>query len=1122
MRKTVEKSVVEEVDFYPLVLAFFRERGLVDPQIESFNRFLERGLQEVIETFKEIELIEGYKLVLKGITIGRPEIDEYDGAKLPILPVEARLRNATYQAPMELEISVYSSGMELKTEKIPIGHLPIMAKSKACRLYGLDYEKLEEVGEDPLDLGGYFIINGSERVLVIRDDVVPNKVIVEETRAENKPYSHSAQVVSELAGFRSRLFMEYYLGDGTIKASVGGLRKIPVAIFFKALGMMKDSDILASISSNPEIQNEFLYSLEDAQRALRSEGTISEEDALDFIGRRLVQSAPKRDRIRIAKDYLKNRFLPHMGTKEEDFKAKAYFLAKAIGKLIRVVRGMCEPDDKDHFSNKRLRLAGNLMQELFRDAFYQYITRLKEKAEEQLSQGVYDIELRRKVVGELYITKRMLRAMATGAWPRGELGVSQNLDRTNYMAALHHVRRVSSSLPPGLPLHEIRQIHGTSVGRLCPLETPEGTNVGLVRSLALMASVTYGIDIEPIIRSLREHGMKPIEEAIPAEVGSLVPVYVNGKLVGLTDDPEELVSFMKKKRLEISHEINVVYMAEENAVHINADSGRVQRPLIPVDRIKDAISLLDKVKKGELTLSDLFRMGIMEFLDPDEEENAVIAYDIKKIGPEHTHLDFAPYAMLGATANQIPYAEHNAIPRDIIGSNMVRQGIGVYAPNWRLRTDSRSYILFYPQKPIVYTRGAEIVGYHLRPSGQNLVVALMPMDGYNMDDAVVLNQGAVDRGMARIVAFRAYEAIAKRQAIIEGDKIENPLPLKNVTGKLEEQKYQKLGDDGIVDLETYVVGGDVLIGRTSPPRFAHSLIGVSGGMALSFERRDTSVLMRTWEEGIVNDVLLVTTPSGERLVKIRVREVRPPIIGDKFATRHGQKGVVGMIFKEEDMPFTSSGIVPDIILDSHAIPSRMTIGQLIEILAGKLGALKGTFIDGTPFMNEKVDSIMDGLRKLGFEYSGMEIMYDGRTGRMIKAPIFIGVGFYQRLKHLVRDKIHARARGQVQLLTRQPVEGRARGGGLRLGEMEGEVLISHGAAAVLYDRYVENSDKEIVYICKRCNSLAYFNAITNQFYCPRCKDNVEVYPVVTTHATALMVKELMSGLIDARLRVEEI
>ncbi len=1110
------------VDFYPIVLAYFRENSLVDPQIKSFDKFLEEGLQEVIDSFKEIELIEGYKLILGKLSVDKPLVYEYDGSKLSIYPAEARLRDTTYQAPIYLDIKVYSSGMELKTERVQLGHLPIMVRSKACRLSDLgEGRSLEDVGEDPLDPGGYFIINGSERVLVIRDDIAPNKIIVEEARAENKPYSHSAQVVSEKAGFRSRLFMEYYLSEGAIKASVGGLRKVPVAIFFKALGLVRDSDILNAISMNPEISNEFLYSIEEAQRTLKSEGPPSQEDALDYIGRRLIQGAPKRDRIRVAKDYLKTRFLPHLGDKESDFKVKAYYLAKMIEKLIRVVKGMCEPDDKDHFSNKRLRLAGNLMQELFRDAFYQYIRRLKEKADDKLAQGVYDLEIKKLVGTEMYITKRIMRSLATGAWPRGELGISQNLERTNYIATIHHLRRVNSSLPAGLPLHEVRQIHGTSVGRLCPLETPEGTNVGLVRSLALMANVTYGVDASIIVSSLLDWGMRPIEEASPEEVGSLVPVYVNGRLVGLTDKPDGLVAFIKERRREISHEINVTYIPEENTVYVNADAGRIQRPLIPVDKLDEVISILDKIKNGELSFSELFRRGLIELLDPDEEESALVAYTLEEARrPGYTHFDFAPYASLGVAAGQIPYAEHNAIPRDIIGGNMVRQGIGVYATNWRLRTDSRSYIMFYQQKPIVYTRSAEIVGYHVRPSGQNLVVALMPMDAYNMDDAVVLNKGAVDRGMARIMTFRTYKAAAKRQAVIEGDRIENPLPLKDVVGKREDQYYQKLGEDGIVDLETYVSGGDILIGRTSPPRFAHKLTG-TGWFSFTFERRDTSVPMRAWEEGYVNDVYLITTPSGERLVKVRVREVRPPVIGDKFATRHGQKGVVGMVFNEEDMPFTASGIVPDIILDPHAIPSRMTIGQLIEILAGKLGCIKGEFIDGTPFMNEMVEDLMEALRRLGFEYGGLEIMYDGRTGEMIKAPIFIGVGFYQRLKHLVKDKVHARSRGQMQLLTKQPVEGRARGGGLRLGEMEGEVLISHGAAAMLKDRYVENSDKEIAYICKRCNSLAYFNVHTNQFYCPRCRDNVEVYPIVTSHASTLMMKELMSGLIDVRVEIEE-
>ncbi len=1117
-------SKVEQtsVDFYPIVKAYFRERKLSDVQIKSFNRFLEHGIQEVVDAFKEIELVENYKIVLGRVYVGRPEIDEYDGAVLPAMPMEVRLRNAHYMAPVDLEVKVYSGGMEIKSERIRIGHIPIMVRSKNCYLYGASEEELIEKGEDPLDPGGYFIINGSERVLVIRDDIAPNRVIVEQTTAENKPYSHVAQVISAKAGLRTRLYLEYYMRDGTIKASAGAFRGVPVAILMKALGLVRDEDIVDAVSSDPEIRSEFLYSLDDVQRRVEEEGGsgfITQEEALDFLGRRLVQAVPKKERVKYAKEYLKNNFLPHIGTSEEDNIIKAYYLAKVVEKLLKVVRGKLEPDDKDHFSNKRLRLSGTLMQEVFRDAFYQLIRRLKEKADEQLSSGVYDVELKRLITSQRMITQRILRALATGAWPSGDLGVSQNLERTNYVATIHHLRRVNSPLPAGLPLHEARQIHGTSIGRLCPMETPEGTNVGLVRSLAMFADVTFGTDPEPVIDLILSWGAKPAKEATPKEVGSLTPIYVDGRLIAFTDSPRELIKFLNERRGELDPEINFTYNEEENAVYVNADAGRIRRPVIPVEKLKEAIEILPKVESGEVSFSDLVKRGIVVLLDVDEEESALIAYSLDQLTDKHTHLDFAPYMMFGVAAGQIPYAEHNNIPRDIIGANMVRQGLGEYAANWRLRFDSRTYMMFYPQRPIVRTRGADILGYDYRPSGQNLVVALIPMDGYNMDDALVMSKGAIDRGAARAVFFRTYEVEARRQAVVEGDKFENPLPLKKVSNKKNEIYYRKLGEDGIVDPETYVEGGDVLVGKTSPPRFSQDLSMV--GFQYAFERRDTSVTMRAWERGLVTDVLLATKPGGEKLVKVKVRDTRPPEIGDKFATRHGQKGVIGMIYRHEDMPFTSQGIVPDIVLDPHAIPSRMTIGQLYEILAGKVGALEGRFVDGTPFFSEPVEDLMEALEKLGFEYSGEEIMYDGRTGKMIKAPIFVGVGYYQRLKHMVRDKIHARAKGQRQLLTRQPVEGRARGGGLRLGEMEGEVLMSHGAASVIRDRYVEQSDKEIVYVCKRCGTLAFYNQKTSEFFCPRCQSSVEVTPLITSHASKLFVDELMSGLIDVRFDVKE-
>ncbi len=1108
-----------------MVKAYFMEHGPVDVQIQSFNRFLERGLQEVVDAFREIELVENYKIRLGRIEVGSPEIEEYDGAKTTINPTEARLRKLTYWAPVTLEIRVESQGLELKREELKIGNLPIMVRSSRCVLSNLTEEEILDKGDDPADPGGYFIINGSERVVVIRDDIAPNKVIVEATTAENKPYSHAAYVISTKAGFRSRIFLEYYPRDGTIKASFGPLRTVPVAMLLKALGLVTDRDIMDAISDDPEIKSEFLYSLDDVQRRAEEEGApgpVDRDEALDYLGRRIIQSAPKRERIRAAREYLRRSLLPHMGNSEDDDLPKAYFLARMIRKLLMVVKGLIPPDDRDHFANKRLRLVGDLMQQAFRDAFYRLARDLKEKSDEQLSSGVFEIDLRKIITGRSRITERILRALATGTWPGGELGVSQNIDRTNYVSVMQHLRRVNSPLPPGLPLHEARQIHGTTVGRLCPLETPEGTNVGLVRSLAMFADVTYGEDPRPIIeRVLADGRVKPIRECSPREVGSLHPVYVSGILVGMTDDPRGLVTRLRAIRSELGWEVNIAYLEDEGSVVINADSGRMRRPLIPVDRIEEAIRLLPDVEAGRISFSELVDRGVVEMLDADEEEEAVVAFDLASLGPEHTHLDFAPYMMLGVAAGQIPYAEHNALPRDIIGGNMVKQGLGVYATNWRLRMDSRAYTMHYVQRPIVRTRTGELVGYDLRPSGQNLVVALMPMDGYNMDDAIVLNKGGIDRGMARGVFFRTYEAVAMRQAIVEGDRFENPYPLKGVTGKRDESAYSKLGEDGIVDVETEVEGGDVLIGRTSPPRFSPELSAGPAGFTYAFERRDTSVAMRAWERGIVDDVYLVTTADGEKMARVRVRETRPPELGDKFATRHGQKGVVGMIFRQEDMPFTSQGITPDIVMDPHAIPSRMTIGQLIEILAGKVGALEGRFVDGTPFAKEPVGDLFEALKRLGFEPTGEEIMYDGRTGKMIRAPIFIGISFYQRLKHMVRDKIHARARGKVQLLTRQPVEGRARGGGLKLGEMEGEVLISHGAASMLRDRYIEHSDRTIVYVCKKCGSLAYFNSIKNQFICERCQKPTEVRPLIMSHASKLLIQELMTGLIDVRLEVGE-
>ena len=604
-----------------------------------------------------------------------------------------------------------------------------------------------------------------------------------------------------------------------------------------------------------------------------------------------------------------------------------------------------------------------------------------------------------------------------------------------------------------------------------------------------------------------EVDIEPPVQTVPTKI------YINGELLGSCKNPAEFTQEMREKRRngEISHEMNITYYEDNNEIYIFNDPGRARRPLIIV---KDGQPLLkedhlNKIANGKLKWDDLINNGLIEYLDAEEEENSYIAMTLAELNEDHTHLEIDPATMLGICAGIIPFSDHNSSPRNTMEAGMTKQALGLYVSNYALRTDTRAHLLHHPQTPIVKTRIIDSTNYDLRPSGQNFVVALMSYEGYNMEDAMVINKGALERGLARSSFFRAYDTSEKRYAGGQVDKFE--VPDKNIKGYRSEEAYRNLDEDGVVNPESEVSSGDVLIGKTSPPRFLEEDFG-----SVADRRRETSVTVRHGEKGIVDAVLLSETVEGSRLAKIRVRDTRQPEFGDKFASRHGQKGVVGLILSPEDIPFTEFGVVPDLIVNPHAIPSRMSIGQVLEMVAGKAGCLEGERVDATPFNQALEGEIKQQLINHGFESAGCESLYSGVTGERLDAEIFVGVAYYQKLHHMTTDKVYARSRGPVQVLTRQPTEGRAREGGLRFGEMERDCLIAHGAALTLKERLLDESDKYEAIVCENCGMLAVYDRNKNKKYCPICGD-VETYPVEISYAFKLLLDELKSLCIFPKL-----
>ena len=1177
-----EVDEITDKDSWKVISAYFNQHGLVSQQIGSFNQFIDKNIQEIIDENKSIPIEPDKSYFYKNtsnhtsyeLNFGQAHIaahpqflESNSSTEHIIFPNEARVRNLDYLSELSVDIKFieksfnkddgnYDIVKEHEINKLSIGKIPIMVRSKYCSLKDRNDSERIDVKECEFDQGGYFIIGGGEKVIVAQERMATNFVYVFD-KNEQSGYSWQAEIRSNIDGLNrppSQFSVKISKKNVLAKNDLGGLITaripyikidVPIVILFRALGIISDKDIMDYITFD-ENDNSFRELLRPSLEY--SIDYREKEECLEFIGNKATRGEEKsrKDRIKRAEEILRKDMLPHVSIEKGNEIKKAYFIGYMIFRLGNCALGRSYGDDRDHYGKKRLDMSGVLLTGIFRQLFRRFTKKTEIVMKDVLKRvktGRIQLE---NYIDKKMITQGMKYALATGNWGQNRIGqvqktgVAQVLQRLTFMSSLSHLRRLNTPLQKTGKITKPRQLHNTHWGMLCPAETPEGQACGLVKNLSLMTFVSVGTPSKTIKEILDNYAeFQKLSEVQPYSIRGKSKIFINGSWIGITDKPETIMKGLinQRRRAILSKEISIVNSFKNREIRIYTDSGRTQRPLFIVEnhenmnglnelRLKITKNNIQDLENKKINFDELVNNGIIEYLDVEEEEVSMIAMKISDLTSHkdycstYTHCEIHPAMILGVSASIIPFPDHNQSPRNVYQSAMGKQAIGVYCSNFNLRMDTLAHLLFYPQRPLVVTQSMEYLKFKDLPAGINAIVAIMCYTGYNQEDSVIMNQSSIDRGMFRTAFFRTYIAEEKREARLKFETIE--VPDRQDTMGIRHGVYSKLDSEGLISPGTRVSGDDIIIGKTGLIKMEDDLeIDVDNDISnISKRKQDISEAMRPNENGVIESVMLTTDRQGFKLAKVKTRSIRIPQIGDKFASRHGQKGTIGMTYSQEDLPFTLEGITPDIVVNPHAIPSRMTIGHLIECLGSKVSALRGFESDATPFTDVTVDSISEDLHKLGYQKYGNEAVFNGFTGRKIDMMIFFGPTYYQRLKHMVEDKIFSRARGPLQILTRQPTEGRARNGGLRFGEMERDCMISHGAALFLKERLVDVSDKYRIHVCKNCGLIAQSDLNSQKFMCRLCNaTDSDIAQVYIPYACKLLFQELLAMHITPRIIV---
>ena len=1182
-KSDVPKSDVPKSEIpWILIETYFKHKHLkqlVKHQLESYNYFVNNQIQQTIEMFNPLLIVSDHdyikehnlhrleiEITFENFSIYRPQIYENNGSTKIMFPQEARLRNFSYSSAMTIDLNIkytvrngenYKNVLnyQKKIKNVHIGKLPIMLKSDLCVLNQYKHLDHNETGECYMDPGGYFIINGSEKTCISQERAAENQIYCFNIEKNNNKWSWKAemkcipdwkcispkQITMYIASRNNGYGKAMYLQIPRIKIP------IPLFIIFRAFNIISDKEICELIMLN--IDNEHMKTMLLSLKAsiIDANKYMTKEAAIKFIVNNVIYTPMNMDKetgskkkYDFAMEVLSNDIFPHCKTETQ----KIYMLGYMTNMLLQTSFGWLQESDRDSYMNKRVDLTGPLLNNLLRNYFNKLVKDMRKQIIREINTGSwksnddYENIITKtniyKIIKSTTIEQGIKRALATGDFGikqinSNKVGVAQVLNRLTYLSSLSHLRRVNTPIDKSGKLVPPRRLHNSTWGFLCPAETPEGQSIGVVKNIAYLAHITINSNssglydyILPIIQSIDTY------DGTYKELDEFAKVFINGSWVGVTNDPEKIYAILKDKKSKgiINIYTSIIFNSKLKEIRVCNDAGRITRPLLKVknNELLYTNLIIQKIKDDELNWDDLvvgikLEDSIIEYVDSYEQNNAMIAMKPVDLNNNinnnniyhYSHCEIHPSTIFGILASCIPFPDSNQSPRNTYQSAMGKQAIGMYVTNYDNRMDKTAYVLTYPMRPLVETRIMNIIKLNNIPSGQQVIVAIASHSGYNQEDSLLFNKGAIDRGLFLATIYHTEKDEDKK---LFGTEEIRCKPDKSKTKNIKFGNYDKLTSQGIMKENTLIEDRDIIIGKVIPIKENKN------DFTKNVKFSDGSISHRTQEESYVDKNYIETNGDGYNFCKVRIRNFRKPVIGDKFSSRHGQKGTIGNIIPEEDMPFTANGLKPDIIINPHAIPSRMTIAQLKETLLGKVLLEMGLFGDGTSFGEFDISTIIDKLNELGYESKGNELMYNALTGEQLTMNIFIGPAFYQRLKHMVNDKQHSRSIGPMVNLTRQPAEGRSRDGGLRFGEMERDCMIAHGASRFTKGRIYDASDAFSVFICNKCGLIASFNNKEHIHYCNTCGNRNDFKYVELPYACKLMFQELITMNIAPRIMCE--